>query len=389
MLVWGLLACWCSGRGRSVRSRSFGSPLGLHGLLRNARLTRDIAAMLPSEHVWQPLAPQPDPGAFDQEQQASRHRFFFQTFFLVQCSCGCLLLVYVTDTLSLRAESKSRPNELVPTGKGSSAFLLAPSLQGGQVLKPPRSSSITTGDACIGCPAAAGGAQRKPSIQSSQEASEAAVFQHHHAGGEANPDNIPAGDGPVPLAPFGTSAMSIRSSSAAAGVPMHKRGGGGMELEPEAVVVGDLATPLASAGAGDVGAEHDATPLQSRHKSSARSGGFASPSSGGGGEARGETASEGAASVSGVDDSLSSVGEGPGGLKRMDTLTWESFLADMTVSDEAKEGGGAKGAEAAAGSCSDSPPTVAMRLPPEAASEGVKVGCGLGFLFFFLPFFES
>lgn len=252
------------------------------------------------------------------------------------------------------------------------------------MLKPPRNSSITTGDAYIGCPAP-GGAQRKPSIQSSQEASDAAVFQHHHAFGEASPDNIP-GDGPVPLAPFGTSAISSRSAAAGA-QQMHKREGGGVELEPEAVVVGDLATPLASAGAGDVGAEHDATPLQSRHKSSSRSGGFASPrsSSGGGGGARGETASEGAASVSGFDDSVSSVGEGPGGLKRKDTITWESFLANITVSDEAKEGGGAKGAEAAAGSCSDSSPPVAMRLPPEAASEGAKVGL-VGLPFFFSGF---
>ncbi|CBN74515.1 pleckstrin homology (PH) domain-containing protein [Ectocarpus siliculosus] len=275
----------------------------------------------------------------------------------------------VTATRGGAAELTDEEGEVGP------AIGMGWDVEGGQVLKPPRNSSISTGDACIGCPAA-DGAQRKPSIQSPQEASDAALFQHHHACGGANPDNIP-GDGPVPLAPFGTSAISIRSGSAAAGVHMHKRGGGGMELEPEAVVV----TPLASAGAGDVGAEHDATPLQSRHKGSARSGGgFGSPRSssgggggGGGGDARGETASDGAASVSGVDDSLSSVGEGPGGLKRKDTITWESFLANITVTDEAKEaGGGAKGAEAAAGACSDSSPPVAMRLTSGAASEGVK-----------------
>ncbi|CAB1113426.1 unnamed protein product [Ectocarpus sp. CCAP 1310/34] len=272
----------------------------------------------------------------------------------------------VTATRGGAAELTDEEGEVGP------AIGMGWDVEGGQVLKPPRSSSITTGDACIGCPAA-DGALRKPSIQSPQEASDAALFQHHDAYGEANRDNIP-GNGPVPLAPFGTSAISVRSSSAAAGVHMHKRGGGGIELEPEAVVV----TPLASAGAGDVGAEHDATPLQSRHKhSSARSGGgFGSPrssSGGGGGDARGETASDGAASVSGVDDSPSSVGEGPGGLKRKDTITWESFLANITVTDEAKEGGGgAKGAVEAAGSCSDSSPPVAMRLPSEAASEGVK-----------------
>ncbi|CAN0202044.1 unnamed protein product, partial [Ectocarpus sp. 8 AP-2014] len=141
---------------------------------------------------------------------------------LVVCTLACSIdLVDAASSGSVTATRGGAAELTDEEGEVGPAIGMGWDVEGGQVLKPPRNSSIATGDACIGCPAA-DGAQRKPSIQSPQEASDAALFQHHHACGGANPDNIP-GDGPVPLAPFGTSAISIRSSSAAAGVHMHKR----------------------------------------------------------------------------------------------------------------------------------------------------------------------
>eukprot|EP00903_Cladosiphon_okamuranus_P013590 g12657.t1 len=92
----------------------------------------------------------------------------------------------------------------------------------------------------------------------------------------------------------------------------------------------DLTTPLASAGAGDDGAECDPTPRQScprRGAGSSQGSVFlASPP---GRETETASASEEAASASGMD--ISSDGEGRGPLKRKDTITWESFLANLSM----------------------------------------------------------
>lgn len=182
------------------------------------------------------------------------------------------------------------------------------------------------------------------------------MVQHHHTCGRASPEL--ARSLPTSLTPYGTSAADRAPGSI--GSQKHKRGTTDTGLGQEANMR-DLATPLASAAAGDVGAECDLTPLQSR-----------TPRDGGVGA---ETAPE-AASASGVESP--SNGEGPGELKRKDTITWESFLANISVSDGAKEGGGAN-AEASA-SDSSSPAGI---LPREAPSEGpaVRVSWRLVFLF--------
>lgn len=142
------------------------------------------------------------------------------------------------------------------------------------------------------------------------------------------------------------------------------RGGASSGELGQELVVGDLATPLTSAAAGDVGAEHDATPLQSRPS---RGDSFTLSSvpggdAGGGGT---EDASEEYPTPGMEDDS----GEGRVGLKRKDSITWESFLATMTVVDGMKGAdGGAKGA--AVGPASDSSSPVEVQLPRQGSGEG-------------------
>lgn len=237
--------------------------------------------------------------------------------------------------------------------------------QGGQAVKPPRSGStgLPPADSCRGC-ASAAGADRKRSLGGGTDvdgSSDVAVVQHHHTCDRASLELVR--EGPITLAPYGTSAAAPAPGSL--GSQKHIRGGtASAELGQEATMR-DLSTPLASAGAGDVGAECDATPLQSRPpRSGSRSPGsftLASLLRGGGGGA--ETASEEAASASGVESSNE---EGRGALKRKDTITWESFLAKMSVGDGAKEDGRAKGAA----SSSDSSSPVENRLPREGSSEG-------------------
>lgn len=237
--------------------------------------------------------------------------------------------------------------------------------QGVQAAKPPRSGStgLPPADSCRGC-ASAAGADRKRSLGGGTDvdgSSDVAVVQHHHTCDRASPELVR--EGPITLAPYGTSAAAPAPGSL--GSQKHIRGGtASAELGQEATMR-DLSTPLASAGAGDVGAECDATPLQSRPpRSGSRSPGsftLASLLRGGGGGA--ETASEEAASASGVESSNE---EGRGALKRKDTITWESFLAKMSVGDGAKEDGRAKGAA----SSSDSSSPVENRLPREGSSEG-------------------
>lgn len=224
-------------------------------------------------------------------------------------------------------------------------------------MKPPRSSSA-------GLPPADSGADRKRSLGGGtdvDEASDVAVVQQHHTCGRASPEL--AREGPITSAPYGTGAAAIAPGSV--GSQKHNRGTTSAELLGQEPTMRDLSTPLASAGAGDVGAECDATPLQSRPpRGASRSQGSVTLASMlGGGSGRAETASEEAAFASGVESS--SNGEGRGALKRKDTITWESFLANMSMSDGAKEGGRAKGAACA----SDSPSPVEVRLPREASIE--------------------
>lgn len=185
-----------------------------------------------------------------------------------------------------------------------------------------------------------------------------AVVQHRQSG----PDIVI--EGPTSLTPYGLSAKAPGNL----GAQKHKR-------ELRQLASGELATPLASAGAGDVGAEGDATPLQSRpprdNSGSRGSGGSFSlaallGSSGIGGM---ETASEGAGSTSasGLEES-SSNGEGRGARKRKDTITWESFLAGMSVGGGAEEGSGA----AKEASASDTSSPAESRLPREASTERPK-----------------
>lgn len=187
------------------------------------------------------------------------------------------------------------------------------------------------------------------------------MVQHHHTCGRASPEL--AREGPITLAAYGTSAVAAPGSL---GAQKHNRGTTSAEPFGQEATMRDLSTPLASAGAGDVGAECDATPLQSRpQRGASRSqGSFTLASLLGGAGAGAETASEEATSASGVESPGN--GEGRGVLKRKDTITWESFLANMSVSDGAKEDGRAKGAASA----SDSSSPVEIRLPREASSEG-------------------
>lgn len=238
--------------------------------------------------------------------------------------------------------------------------------QGGLAVKPPRGSSgLSPADSCRGCMAAAAD-DRKRSLGGGTDAdgaSDVAVVQHHHTCGRASPEL--AREGPISLTPYGTSAASDAPGSV--GSQKHNRGTTSAEMGQEATMR-DLATPLASAGAGDVGAECDATPLQSRppRGASRSQGSFTLASLLGGGGGGAETASEEATSASGVESSGNE--EGRGLLKRKDTITWESFLANMSVSDGAKEDGRAKAAAAASASDSSSPAEI--RLPREASSEG-------------------
>ncbi len=187
-----------------------------------------------------------------------------------------------------------------------------------------------------------------------------AVVQHQQDG----PDI--AVEGPKSLTPYGLGAKAPGSL----GAQKHKR-------ELRQVASGELATPLASAGAGDVGAECDATPLQSRpprENSGSRGGGGSFSLAallGGSGIGGMETASEGAGSTSasGVEESSSqSNGDGRGLRKRKDTITWESFLAGMSVGGGAEEGGGA----AKEASASDSSSPAESRLPREVSTERPK-----------------
>lgn len=193
------------------------------------------------------------------------------------------------------------------------------------------------------------------------------MVQRHDSCGRASPELVR--DGPITLAPYGVNAAATAPGSL--GSQKHNRGTTNTELGQEATMR-DLATPLASAAAGDVGAECDPTPLQSRpprgaSKSKSKSQGnftLASLLGGGGGAVGAETASEEATSASGIESSNN--GDGSGALKRKDTITWESFLANMSVSDGAKEDGRAK----AGASASDSSSPVEITLPREASSEG-------------------
>eukprot|EP00903_Cladosiphon_okamuranus_P016855 g15543.t2 len=230
--------------------------------------------------------------------------------------------------------------------------------EGGQAIKPPRSSSA-------GLPPADSGGDRKRSLGGTDvdRASDVAMVQQHHTCDRASPKL--ASEGPIALVAYGTSAAAAAPGSL--GSQEHKRGTTTFAelLGVQEETMRDLSTPLASAGAGDVGAECDATPLHSRPpRGASRSQGnvtVATMAGGGGGGA--ETASEEAASASGVDSS--SNGEGMGALKRKETITWESFLANISVSDGAMEDGRAKG-EA---SSSDSSSPMEVRLPREASIE--------------------
>lgn len=254
-------------------------------------------------------------------------------------------------------------------------------MQGGQAVKPPRSSSsLPSASSCLRCLAEAG-ADRKRSLgggKDSDAASNVAVVQSHHTCDRASPQQL-VRDGPVSLTPQGAGAKCSIGMQ-------QKRGTTSGELGQE-LVMGDLATPLTSAGAGDVGAEHDATPLQSRPS---RGGSFTLASVPGGDAGGGGTeAASKEIPPSGMEES-SSTGEGRGGLKRKDTITWESFLANITVVDGTKGAdGGAKGA--AVGSASDSSSPVEVQLPREASSEGptAEVSLCMNFLARFMFVFFS
>ena len=214
-------------------------------------------------------------------------------------------------------------------------------------MKPPRSNGTPPADSFKGGVAAAGEAPKRLPGGGKDRA-------------DSGASDVVVVEGPTSLTPYGLSAKAPGS----VGVQKHKR-----DLRPEAVT-DELATPLTAAGAGDVGAECDVTPLQSRpprDTSGSRARGD-SPSLaallGGGGIGGAETASEGAGSTSASGPEEGGA-EGRAPLKRKDTITWESFLANMSVTDGAKEGsGGAKGAPA-----SDSSSPADGRLPREAPTE--------------------
>lgn len=226
-------------------------------------------------------------------------------------------------------------------------------MQGEQALKPRSGSGSgvpSAGSACLRCHTEAGADRRqsKGGGKNSDGASDVAVVQHHHTCGRTSPQL----DVPASLNPHGPGAKLSSGKQ-------QRRGASSGELGQE-LVVGDLATPLTSAGAGDVGAENDATPLQSRPSR----GGFTLSSVPGGDAGGGGTEdASGENPVSGMDSS----GEGGGGLKRKDTITWESFLATMTVDGTKGADGGAKGT--AVGSASGSSSPVEVQLPREGSSE--------------------
>lgn len=238
--------------------------------------------------------------------------------------------------------------------------------KGEQGVKPPLSSSGLTSagsGSCRRCLAEAG-ADRKRSLGGGKDSggvSDMAVVQYHHTCCRTSPQQL---DVPASLTPHGPGPYSFDQQQ--------KRGAStsGMELGQE-LVVGDLATPLTSAGAGDVGAEHDATPLQSRPS---RGGGFAL-SSVPGGDAGGD-GTEGAVENPSTSETEDNSGVGRGGLERKDTITWESFLATITDAD------GIKGADGSAivtalGSASDSPSPVEVQSPRDGCSEGIMVEVSL------------
>lgn len=272
-------------------------------------------------------------------------------------------------SLGVQAERTGRPSQLrlhyTPLNEATEErrvdLVFSAKTQGGQATKPPRSSTgLPPAD---GLATAGAGADRKQSLGAGTEvdgASDVAVVQHDHTCDRASPELARAG--PITLAAYGTSAAAAAPGSL--GSQKHNRGNADAELGQEATMR-DLSTPLASAGAGDVGAECEATPLQSRPpRGASRSQGsctLASLLGGGGGGP--EAASEEAASASGVESS--SNGEGREVLKRKDTITWESFLANMSVSDGAK----GEGRATAAASASDSSSPVDTSLPGETPSE--------------------
>lgn len=233
----------------------------------------------------------------------------------------------------------------------------------GQVLKPPRSNgSPRPPESCRGRPAADGIDPQESTGGKDSDGTLLDVDKNRHTCGSSGADPKASGS----LAPYGTNAASIAGGRG--GVQKHRGSG---EVGQEAAM-GDLSTPVTSAGAGDVGAEHDATPLQSRppRDASGRGGNFTLASllgGGGGGGVGTETASEAATSASGMEEG-SSNGEGRDGMKRKDTITWESFLANISVSDGAKDEGGPKAAGLEAGcSASDSSSPAQIRLPHDAA----------------------
>lgn len=241
-------------------------------------------------------------------------------------------------------------------------------LQVGQVLKPPRNQgSLIPPESCRGCLAADGIDPKQGTGGKDSDGALLDVDKNRHTCGRTGADLSAAG--PVSSAPHRTNAASIAGGSG--GVQKQSRSSG--ELGQE-TAMGDLSTPVTSAGAGDVGAEHDATPLQSRPpRDASRGGNFTLASllggSGGGGGGT-ETASEAATSASGMEEG-SSNGDGRDGTKRKDTITWESFLANISVSDGAKEEGGPRAGQEAGGSASDSSSPAQIRLPRDpATSEG-------------------
>ncbi|CAM9208119.1 unnamed protein product, partial [Hapterophycus canaliculatus] len=242
----------------------------------------------------------------------------------------------------------------------------------GQVLKPPRSNGCPNPpESCPGRPAANGIDSKKSTGAKDSDGAFLDVGKNRHTCGRTGTDLVAAGR--VSLAAYGTNSSSIAGGSAA----VKKQRGSG-ELGQEAAMV-DLSTPVTSAGAGDVGAEHDATPLQSRPpRDGSRGGNFtlASLLGGVGGGGGTETASEAATSASGMEEG-SSNGEGRDGMKRKDTITWESFLANISVSGGAKEEGGPKAAGQEAGSsASDSSSPSQIRLPRDKLSSEVAGALG-------------